>query len=447
METNIHQEDPLSSKIAFRSPEQMKSVASQRSEMMEEIVSDKPGFLIRWGNVFFLLLLTLLVIGTWFIKYPDVIYAKAKLTSINAPKQVVSLVSGKLSKLSISENQTVNREQIVGYIESTANHEAVLLLASNLDSIQMLLDAGQADQIKKYFKSPTSQFGELQTAYQTFSQSFLSFDNYLANGFYLKKRAILLRDKNNLLKLFNNLHVQRELQEQDLALTQKTFNANESLKKDKVISDFDYRIEESKLINKKLTLPQIRSAIINNESQQAEKEKEIIELDNSISQQKLIFQQALNTFKSQVGEWRRKYILIAPISGKIAFASFVQENQQLQANQTICYVNPENSQYFAEVVIPQSNFGKVMTGQLVLLKFESYPFQEYGSVQGNIEFISHIPSDSGYLSKVGLTKGLVTNHKKQIQYRDGLLASAEIITQDMRLLERFYYSIVKQLRR
>jgi len=84
LETNIHQEDPLSSKIAFRSPEQMKSVASQRSEMMEEIVSDKPGFLIRWGNVFFLLLLTLLVIGTWFIKYPDVIYAKAKLTSINA---------------------------------------------------------------------------------------------------------------------------------------------------------------------------------------------------------------------------------------------------------------------------------------------------------------------------------------------------------------------------
>lgn len=437
-------EDQLISKITFGTPGQMKGVASQRSEMMQEIVSDRPGFLIRWGNVFFLALLTLLVIGTWFIKYPDLIHAKAKLTSINAPKQVVSLVSGKLSKLSISENQTVNKEQVVGYVESTANHEAVLLLASNLNSIQALLNAGQADQIKKYFINATSQFGELQTAYQTFSQSFFSFDNYLANGFYLKKRAILLRDKNNLLKLYNNLHVQRELQEQDLALTQKTFNANELLKKDKVISDFDYRIEESKLINKKLTLPQIKSSIINNESQQAEKEKEIIELDNSISQQKLIFQQALNTFKSQVDEWRRKYVLIAPISGKIAFASFVQENQQLQANQIICYVNPENSQYFAEVVIPQSNFGKVATGQLVLLKFQSYPFQEYGSVKGKIEFISHIPSDSGYLAKVGLTKGLVTNHKKQIQYRDGLLANAEIITQDMRLLERFYYSIVRQ---
>lgn len=436
------------SKVTFGPPpEQMKDIASQRSEMMQEIVSDRPGFLVRWGNVFFLTLLTLLVIGTWFIKYPDVIYAKAKLTSINAPKPVIGLVNGKLSKLSITEDQTINKGQIIGYLESTGNHEAVLSLASSLDSIQTLLNAGQADQIKKYFKNSTSLFGELQTAYQTFSQSFLSFDNYLANGFYLKKRAILLRDKNNLVRLYNNLNTQRELQEQDLALTQKTFNANVSLKKDKVISDFDYRIEESKLINKKLTLPQIRSAIINNESQQAEKEKEIIELDNSISQQKLIFQQILNTFRSQVDEWKRKYVLISPIDGKIAFASFVQENQQVQVNQTICYVNPENSQYFAEVVIPQSNFGKVAVGQLVLLKFQSYPFQEYGSVQGKIEFISHIPSDSGYLAKVGLTKGLITNHKKQIQYRDGLLANAEIITHDMRLLERFYYSIVKQIKR
>ncbi len=77
----------------------------------------------------------------------------------------------------------------------------------------------------------------------------------------------------------------------------------------------------------------------------------------------------------------------------------------------------------------------------MLLKFQSYPFQEYGSLQGKIEFISHIPSDSGYLAKVGLTNGLVTNHKNPIQYRDGLLANAEIITKDMRLLERFYYNI------
>ena len=298
-------------------PAQMKDLTFQRSEVMQEIVSDKPGFLIRWGNIFFLFILILIGIACWFIKYPDTVQATAKLTSINAPKPVLSLIDGKLIKLSITENQLVRRGQILGYIESTANHEEVLMLASNLDTVQVMLSSGRADQIEKYFSSTTTLLGELQTSYQIFLQAFLSFENYLSDGFYLKKRTMLLKDKNNLLKLYNNLNQQRELQEQDLALIQKTFDANESLKKDNVISDFDYRNEQSKLINKKLSLPQIKSAIISNESQQTEKEKEIMELENTIVQQQLVFQQALNTFKSQVDDWKkRRYTLIAPIGGK-----------------------------------------------------------------------------------------------------------------------------------
>lgn len=427
-------------------PAPMKDLTLQRSEVMQEIVSDKPGFLIRWGNIFFLFILLMTGIACWFIKYPDTIQAPAKLTSINAPKPVLSLIDGKLIKLNTTENQLVHKGEILGYIESTANHEEILILAANLDSIQVMLKSGNADQVGKYFRSTTTLLGELQTSYQVFLQAFLSYENYLADGFYLKKRAMLLKDKNNLLKLYNNLNQQRELQEQDLALIQKTFDANESLKKDKVISDFDYRNEQSKLINKKLSLPQIKSAIISNESQQTEKEKEVMELENSIHQQKLVFQQALNTFKSQVDDWKRKYTLIAPIAGQVAFASFIQENQQLQANQTICFINPENSRYFAEIEIPQSNFGKVAIGQQVLLRFQSYPFQEYGSVMGKIEFISHIPSKEGYLAKVVFMNGLTTTYNKQIQYRDGLLATAEIVTRDMRLLERFYFNLVKQVR-
>jgi HlyD family secretion protein len=148
-----------------------------------------------------------------------------------------------------------------------------------------------------------------------------------------------------------------------------------------------------------------------------------------------------------VEDWKKKYLLIAPITGKVAFTSFMQENQQLQVGQTICFINPENSQYFAQVNIPQSNFGKVAIGQKVLLKFPAYPFQEYGAVIGKIEFISRISTDSGYLAKVSFTNGLNTSYQKQVQYRDGLMANAEIITKDMRLLQRFYYTLVKRVQR
>ena len=131
----------------------------------------------------------------------------------------------------------------------------------------------------------------------------------------------------------------------------------------------DYRNEKSKFISKQMTLPQINSSIISNESQQHEKQKEIAELENQIQQQKNIYIQSLNTIKSQVEDWKKKYLLVAPIGGKISFATFLQENQELKSGQLICYVNPGNISYFAEVLIPQYNFGKINTGQEVLLKF------------------------------------------------------------------------------
>jgi HlyD family secretion protein len=192
-------------------------------------------------------------------------------------------------------------------------------------------------------------------------------------------------------------------------------------------------------------MPQISSSIISNESLQNEKQKEIAELENQIQQQKSLFVQALNTFKSQVEDWKKKYLLISPIDGTVSFSTFVQENQQLRQGQVICFINPGNSNYYVEAVIPQYNFGKVKTGQEVLLKFQAYPYQEFGSVKGRIEFISTVPSDSGYLAKVILPEGLVTNYKKAVQYRTGLSMQADIITDKRRLLERFFSSFRSKL--
>lgn len=418
--------------------EQKESIILKRSEIMQEIVSEKPGVLVSWGYFFFFLVLMVIVVASWFIKYPVIIEAQAKLTSINAPKPVVSQINGELIKLNINDNQVVEKGETLGFIESTANHEEVIQLSSFLDTTQNLLKNNGGEKFLKYSNFKVQQLGELQTSYQIFFQAYLSFQNYLPNGFYIKKKELLQREMERLKDLNNNLKQEKGLQLQDLEIAQKIFDVNEKLKSEKVISDFDFLKEQSKLMNKKLSLPQISSSIINNESLQNEKQKEIMELENTIDQQSVVFQQALNTFKSHLQEWKGKYLLTAPVSGKVAFNSFIQENQQLQANQVICYVNPENSEFYAEIIIPQSNLGKVSIGQEVLLKFPSYPFQEYGSVKGTIASISNVSKDEGYLAKIKFKNGLITTNKQRIQPRDGLKASAEIITKDMRLIERIF---------
>ena len=410
-----------------------------------DIISTKLPFIIRNGTTLIIIILLCIIGVCYFIKYPDVVATNAKLTSLNAPKPVVATQGGKLIKLWVTENQTVQANATIGYMQSNADHGQVLQLQTMLFHLQNVLDSNQLDE-HELNTVATNMLGELQQPYQTYCQALLQFKGYLANGFYLRKKYMLLADKQYLQKLETHLHQQKTLQKEDIQLSQQTFTANESLKADKVISDFDYRNEKSKLISKQLSLPQINSAIISNQSQQHDKQKEILELENQIAQQKAIFTQAVHTLQSEVEAWCSKYILKAPLAGNVSFASFLQENQQVTTNQTICFINPENSSYFAEMTIPQANFGKIAIGQQVLLKFPAYPFQEFGDVKGTIAFISRIPTDSGYAAKVILPNGLLTNYKKLVQFRDGLTAQGEIITKDMRLLERFYYSIIGKVK-
>lgn len=80
----------------------------QRSEMVQEIVSNRPGFLVRYGTLFFLITIIILIAACWFIQYPDIVSTNAKLTSINAPKEIVTKTSGKLVKLFAKENEQAN---------------------------------------------------------------------------------------------------------------------------------------------------------------------------------------------------------------------------------------------------------------------------------------------------------------------------------------------------
>lgn len=411
------------------------------SEQVTELISNKPGFLVRWGITILFVIAILMLVASWFIQYPDKVTARGTLNSINAPKEVVIQNNGKLVELFVKEGQSVFENEVLGFMESTASHNEVISLITILDTVSKLIADNREDAIMHLLPGKSNRLGELQAGYQVFFQAFSTFSNYLSNGFYLRKRNMLGNDMGYLKKLHNALLMRRSLLNEDFSLTDTTFKMNQILKKEKVISSLELRNEKSKLLAKQMTLPQISSDIINNESLQNEKKKEIAELENQIHQQKNVFVQALNTFKSQVDDWEKKYLLMAPTGGRMIFATFLQENQQLKQGQVICFVNPGNSEYYVETLIPQYNFGKVKTGQEVLLKFQAYPYQEFGSVKGKIDFISKAPSDSGYLAKVTLPEGLVTNYKKQVLYRTGLSAQVDIITDKRRLLERFFSSV------
>lgn len=416
------------------------------SAEVREIISDKPVWIVRNGIMLFLLIICLMLGLTFFISYPDVVIANAIIVPVNGPKPVVTKTGGRLIKLFKTDGDSCAEGNIIAFLESTGNHEEVIKLSQLIDTLQLFTDDNKIEVIPRLFLQSQNSFthlGELQTGYRNFSESFLNFTNYLSNGFYIKKKMMLQTDINNAKKLNSNLQIQKSLNEKDLSLTQKTHDAQQSLNDEKIISDYDMRIEESKLTGKKMTIPQIDASLINNENQQNALTKEILELDNQIIQQKKIFVQALNNFKASLEEWKAKYIVTSPVSGRINFTGFLQENQQIPQGNIICYVVPGNTHYFCELNLAQTNFGKVKPGQQVLLKFQSFPYEEFGTVKGKIDLIKNIPSDSGYLSKVILPEGLLTNYNRQLNFTNGMKARAEIITENLQLNQRLFNGLRK----
>jgi len=417
---------------------------SRHSEDMQDVISAVPSWLLRWGITLFFGILVLIVGLSALIKYPDIVNAQLKIDSQNAPKPIVSKISGKLTKLLITENETVKAGQPLAYLESTANHDKVLALLTNLKAIQQ--QAVQNITINSQFfnSSNNIQLGELQASYQVFFQEYLNYISTIGNGFLVKKGGFLKKDLSYLSDQQHQLSVQQTIQKKDYAIAGEEYVMHKNLEQQKVETPAELRQEESKYLAKKTAVLQTESLMITGNNNYATKQSEISELNNQIQQEKAKFLQALNSLISSVEDWKSKYVLIASVTGKLSFSGMLQENQVLSINQEVFYINPGDEAFYGEMAIAQSNMGKVNVGQQVLVKLRSYPFEEYGMIRGRIKHISDIPyKDSVFISRVSFKTQHTSDLKKRIRLKQGMVADAEIITEDATILQRLTRNMIK----
>lgn len=62
-------------------PEGIFAAGDLHSQQVQDIISERPGFWGSWALPIFLVIILLLVSGTWFLWYPDTLTARAVLTS------------------------------------------------------------------------------------------------------------------------------------------------------------------------------------------------------------------------------------------------------------------------------------------------------------------------------------------------------------------------------
>ncbi|MNL24359.1 hypothetical protein D3C87_1457890 [compost metagenome] len=136
----------------------------------------------------------------------------------------------------------------------------------------------------------------------------------------------------------------------------------------------------------------------------------------------------------------------SPADGNINFFEIWKTNQFVKNEQVLfTLVQLEKGVYFARGKMPTLGSGKVKRGQEVIIKLANYPSEEYGYLQGKIDKITTVANANYYYINISLNNNLVTNQHKIIK-PNNLVGQAEIITEDLRLIERFVYILTKDLK-
>ncbi len=419
------------------------------SEEVQEILGNPPGWIFSWGMSLLFSVVILLFLGSWFFKYPDIIVSEITVTTENVPANLVAKHSGKITGLYANDDEQVKKGQIIAVIENPAVTNDVLKVKETLHEFRNdnWLDTSLLARISK----TTFTLGEIESSFSLFRSKLDEYIKFTVRDYSEKKILALESQMVNYKGLIGQMKKQVSLQLEDLGITSGQYRRDSLLLSQKVLSSADFEKSRMNLLQKKFTVESAKTTLTNARIQNSQLEQQIMELRQERSVQdenfRLSLTQMLSNLKSAIAQWELNYILISPVDGHLTFSKIWTINQNVNSGELVVTVIPSlRGDIIGILKLPVEGSGKVKKDQRVNVKFSNYPYMEFGMVIGKISKISLVPDEKYYLAEVAFPEGLVSNYGKKLSLLPEMTGSAEIITEDMRLIQRFFKPVKSLLK-
>jgi HlyD family secretion protein len=420
----------------------METKIELRSEEVQDIITQMPSWLLRWGiTLIFVLFMGLLAVS-WFIKYPDAIKATVVVTTNPAPINLLSRTSGKILLLK-NQNEPVAKDEVVAVLQSNANYKDVLWLEKII--------AEQNSSTDFYCGlSKSLVVGELQPFLNNAIRALQELTDFQQNELHQKQIAHLQKLIVSYKRLNQNLQGQLGLMQQETSLSYQQFKTDSLLLTQKVIAPLDFNKTKGSYLVQLRSLKNTEASIISNQLQIGVLEKQITELEVDKNTKEAQLQTAannsLNELTSQIRKWKENYLFVAPTAGSLAYLGFIENEQFIESSKTLFAILPNSKQLVARAELPIAGAGKVKVGQNVNIRLSNYPYERFGMLRGKIESISNVPEKEKYTVLISLPEGMTSTHNRSLVFRPQLQGETEIITEDLRVLERVFYQVRKLLK-
>lgn len=410
-----------------------------RSEEVQEILTRIPNWIIRFGSLVILMLLLVVFFVSWLVKYPDVIISPIVITTNIPPEKLIAKTSGKIETILIQDKQHVIQNSPLAVIENAANYKDVFLLQRILDTIDI------EKQLFPFELFNNVRFGEIEQSFAIFQKEYIANSlNEKLQPFKVETTAQSFEQK-QLQERLQLLLSQKSINESELQIQKSDLNRYEGLYKKGVIATQE--MEKQRLIylqsqknyqNLLSSISQLKSSI--NELNRSSKTTKINESKEFVVLERNVMQ-SFYQLKKALKDWDLQYVFRSSINGKVSFMQIWSVNQVINSGDNMFAIIPSNENgYIGKVKAVAQNSGKIKIGQDVNIRLANYPDRQYGVLNGKVKSISLTPDKEGnLLIDISLPKGLTTSYKKEIQFQQEMSGNADIITEDLRLIERLLY--------
>jgi len=274
------------------------------------------------------------LVSIFFIKVDVSVNGSGILRSEQDKATVTAPCEGRITKWSISENQSVKKNDTLLILEDTQYQLQIQTLRERKEELQLLL----AD-LDILITKPNEK--QLQSVY--YKQSYSA---YLSD----------LSERENRLKLLR-----------------KRYERDKNLFENKVESEYNFEFSENEYKSAKINLQLFKNKHID------QWQDEILRYNNEL--------RTISEKIEQLENQSERLVLLSPCNGNIQQIAGLDENMFVIASQLIAVISPDG-RLIAECVVAPKDIGYIKEGMDVNFQMQAYNYNYWGVVKGKVESIS-----------------------------------------------------------
>lgn len=320
------------------------------SDEAQSILGRAPSWVVRWGITVVFLIFVGIIVGCYFIKYPDTIEAPAVITTVNPPSDLVARYDGLIDTLCVKDKELVERGELIAVLHNAAERRDVERLSEHLLAADTLAPAALA---ASPWLDGEYALGELQSAFADLQSRCRDYRHYLATDNIARKKELLREQIAKNREYYAKLERQRSLLLQDLDYGRRTLERDSLLLAEAVISAADYETTAQNYLSKQNAQAGFDATLTSTELQIIQSEQQLVELtlqqENETAEYERTLEQSRQQLAARIAQWRQQYVLEAPVTGRVTLVNYWSENQHVAVGDKLASIVPDGA---TEVIGP-----------------------------------------------------------------------------------------------